>query len=268
MHGFIIDAGAIKPGLRAFGPVFLGIGAGVGVVVEMLVRGVAVGGLPALAPIAIGLGCVAGDGVGEFVQGDVFAAVGVGLQIEEIFFGAGGQRAPAEAAGAAILIGPGRGGHVLGVLVFRNVHGVFHAGNNADFHAATDESRGHPGGAVLEHMVNGIGTFQEGVIGDFFRTDDRHAADGECFFVKGLMRNWAEFVGDRLDVDRIGLGHFAVGVGFRRRHRYACVVVTPMCLGRVAGAVVVDWPSAGRTVPAANPPTNNAAHNRRCMKAP
>ncbi len=179
------------------------VGGGVFVFPEAGGHGFVVGGFEAGVEGGIDVGHAAEvDGVGEFVDEDVFGGVGVAGVGEEVFFSAGAEGVGFAAAGSAgsgvpeILVA-----YAGGVLAFSfteegefgEVCGEFVVGDDAEAGATIDEGFAEVV-AVSDHLVDEEYGFLEGVGVDGFRGDDGEAvgvfdlgvARGNAFFGWGI----------------------------------------------------------------------------------
>lgn len=182
----VVFAVVVEPGLDGFGPVFLGVGGGVGAFPEVAAGGV----LEGLGEAGVEGGVETGeahgvDGVGEFVDENVFGGVGVAGEAEQIFLGttdAGGVGGGAETAGATVP--EDAGGEVA---VFGDVGGVLGGGHDGEAGAGGGHGLEDVGSAV-EQVTNDPGGFAEGEEGEVGGADDGEVADAEVLLVEGVER--------------------------------------------------------------------------------
>jgi len=89
----IVDAVIVKVRLANLGPVLPGIGAGISILPQTLVNGVAVSGVSPLAPCRINRDQGGVDRVAEFVHPDALVVVTVDRQAEQVLLAETGRLA-------------------------------------------------------------------------------------------------------------------------------------------------------------------------------
>lgn len=171
----VVPGIAVKPALHTLGEILIVVGDGVGVFPQALVAG----GFPVVDDflVCFGLGVADGDvhdDVGEFVDEDVFATIGIAFEVEEVFLAAGGEgigARAAQAAGAAVPILLGRKSGVFGrfeVGMLGHIGGEFAGGHDDDANVRFDESIAQVI-AVGQHVVDDPCGFLEGVVARLLR---------------------------------------------------------------------------------------------------
>lgn len=177
---------SVEPALDGFGPVFVGVGHGVGVFPEAFFFGVVVEFVDGGGEVGIDVGeASVHDGVGEFVDEDGLSVVAIGGVGEDVFFGArndGDALGGSEAAGAGVPVGVFV---VFEEVVLGDVEGDFVFAHDDEAHFVFDHLVFGLGG-LGEHGGDDAFRFDEGFVGDVFGAEDGEAVGVDVFLVEGV----------------------------------------------------------------------------------
>ncbi len=123
------------------------------------------------------------DGVGEFMDEDIFVDIGIAGEVEEVLLGTTDGWADARGPQAARPPVPEFSRRQVPML--RNVRGPLRIGHDRAAHLVLDQGSQNVR-ALGQHLLDQVSRLQDCVIRCFFRTDHRKAADAYVLLVKGI----------------------------------------------------------------------------------